>query len=349
MSDSKGLHEFLEAVLGGKDLTVEQMSEAVRQIMTGQADDIVIAAFLIALRMKGESGSEIQGAVEVMRELVLAVDLGEYHEKAIDIVGTGGDGSQLFNVSTASAMVVAAAGGYVAKHGSRGLSSKSGSADLLEQGGANLDIAPENIPRILEQTNFCFMFAPFHHKAMKYVAHVRTTMAQRTIFNVLGPMTNPAKVKKQLMGCYAREWLEPLARVLSNLGSEHVIMVHSNDGLDEVSLAQPTRVVEIVNGEMTSYDIKPEDAGIASRSWEKCKVSSAEESYSRVRQAFAGEHEDIADFIALNAGLGLKVAGIADSFVDGVEQAKEFIAQGKPAESFDRYVEASQRLARKES
>ena len=344
LGDTK-LRQYLGVILEGKSLTKAQMHEVMQQIMTGQVSDIVIASFLVALRMKGESGDEIEGAVEVMRDLALPVDLGEHKDEAIDIVGTGGDGAQLFNVSTASAMVVSAAGGYVAKHGSRALSSKSGSADFLECAGARLDIKPENIPAVLNETHFGFMFAPHHHKAMKHAANVRTIMAQRTIFNLLGPMTNPARIKRQVMGCYDQKWLEPLAKALVSLGSERVILVHSHDGLDEVSLAAPSRVVEINNGILRSYDVSPEGAGINSRPWDSCIVESAEQSYELVCKAFSGEHEDAADFIALNAGLAIYLADICDSFASGVELAASEIAKGTPMETLNHYVSATQKYA----
>lgn len=345
MVDDTRLQQILGVVLEGKDLTTAQMHEMMQHIMTGQVSDIIIAAFLIALRMKGESGDEIEGAVTVMRDLVLSVDLGVHKDEAIDIVGTGGDGAQLFNVSTASAMVVAAAGGYVAKHGSRALSSKSGSADLLEHAGAQLDVAPEHIPTILDETHFSFMFAPHHHTAMKYAANVRTIMAQRTIFNLLGPLTNPARIKRQLMGCYDAQWLEPLAKVLVNLGSERVILLHSHDGLDEVSLAAPSKVVEIDNGILQSYDISPEDAGIKSRPWHSCIVESSEQSYAVICKAFSGEHQDAAELIALNAGLAIYLTGICDSFSSGVELALSEIAKGSPMETLNSYVSATRTYA----
>ena len=255
----------LAQVVDRIDLSLPQMQDVMRDIMTGQCTDAQIAAFIMGLRMKGESLDEIEGAVRIMRELMVPVHLGELRN-VVDIVGTGGDGANMFNVSTASAMVIAAAGGHVAKHGGRAVSSSSGSADLLTEAGLNLAITPEQTARCIRDVGIGFMFAVNHHAAMKHAITARKDVGLRTIFNILGPLTNPAGVKRHVIGVFNGQLCRPLAEVLQRLGSEHALIVHAKDGLDEFSLATSTQVAELKNGEILEYIITPEDVGLKSQS-----------------------------------------------------------------------------------
>ena len=324
------IQQALATVVEHQNLSREDMMAVMRQIMTGGASPEQIAGFLVALRMKGESLDEITGAVEVMRELATPVDIDGEH--LVDIVGTGGDGASLFNVSTASAFVVAVCGGKVVKHGNRSMSSKSGSADLLEAAGVRLDLSPKDIVRCVEEVGLGFMFAPAHHSAMKHAVGPRKALGIRTIFNLLGPMTNPAGVKRQLIGVYAPELCRPVAEVLTRLGSERVLVVHSDDGLDEISIAAATSVTELNAGTIREYRIAPEDFGIKQQTLDGLSVSGVADSLSLVRDALGkqrGEHASkAADLIALNAGAAVYVAGIADSIAEGIALAQDAIASG---------------------
>ncbi|MDF2446238.1 MAG: anthranilate phosphoribosyltransferase [Moraxellaceae bacterium] len=320
------------------DLSLAEMQDVMRAIMTGQCTNAQIAAFLIGLRMKGESLDEIEGAVRVMRDLMTPVDLGDL-KHVVDIVGTGGDGANLFNVSTSAAMVIAAAGGHVAKHGNRAVSSSSGSADLLAEAGLNLGLSPAQTARCIREVGVGFLFAVNHHAAMKHAITARKEVGLRTLFNILGPMTNPAGVKRQVIGVFNGKLCRPLAEVLQRLGSEHVLVVHSQDGLDEFSLAAPTQVAELKNGGITEYTVIPEDLGLKSQSLIGLTVDSAKESLALVRDALGkrqGEHADkAADTIALNAGAGIYVAGLARDLKQGVALAHDLIWSGQALEKFD--------------
>lgn len=328
------IKQALARVVDGHDLSQEEMVAVMRQIMTGGATNAQIGGLLVALYIKGETVDEIAGAVSVMRELVTRVEVGGEH--LVDIVGTGGDGANIFNVSTASSLVVSVAGARVLKHGNRSLSSKSGSADLLEAAGVRLGITPGQVARCVEELNLGFMFAPAHHSAMKYAAAPRQELGIRTLFNILGPMTNPAGVTRLLVGVYADSLCRPLARVLQRLGSEHVMVVHSRDGLDEISLATSTHVVEQRGDELREYDIAPEDFGIEARSLDGLQVRGAADSLGLVRDALGKratpEGQKAADMIALNAGAAIYVAGVATSLADGVTMAQDGIASGLAGE-----------------
>jgi anthranilate phosphoribosyltransferase len=324
------IQKALSRVVERSDLSRDEMAVVMRQIMTGGATPAQIAGFLVALRMKGESVDEITGAVAVMRELATPVDIAGEH--LVDIVGTGGDGASLFNVSTASAFVVAVCGGKVVKHGNRSVSSSSGSADLLEAAGVRLGLKPDEVVRCVEEIAVAFMFAPAHHSAMKHAVGPRKEMGIRTLFNILGPMTNPAGVKRQLIGVYDAALCRPVAEVLSHLGSERVLVVHSDDGLDEISIAAPTSVAELDVGVVREYRITPEEFGIARQGLEGLSVSGAEESLKLIRDALSkqkGEYAaKAADLIALNAGAANYAAGIASSIAEGVTLAQDAIASG---------------------
>lgn len=317
-----------------RDLSQDDMVTVVRQIMTGRATSAQIAGFLVALRMKGETVDEITGAVIVMRELASGVQVSGDH--LVDIVGTGGDGANIFNVSTASSLVVAVTGAQVVKHGNRSLSSKSGSADLLEAAGVRLGISPEQVARCVREVNVGFMFAPAHHSAMKHAGPPRKELGIRTLFNILGPMTNPAGVKRQVSGVYDRALCQPVAEVLRRLGSEHVMVVHSDDGLDEISIAATTRVVELKNGTISEYSIQPEDFALDRQPLDGLRVGGAADSLALVRDALgrrkSPEGRKAADMIALNAGAAIYVSGIARDLRQGVVMAQDAIASGMAGE-----------------
>ncbi len=327
------MKDALSRVAEHLDMSRDEMKQVMRIVMNGEATDAQIGALLMGLRIKSETVDEITGAVEVMRELVSGVTVNA--EPLVDIVGTGGDGSNLFNVSSASAFVVAAAGGFVAKHGNRAVSSKSGSADLIEQAGINLNLSPEQVARCVEQIGVGFMFAPAHHGAMKHAVGPRKEMGCRTLFNILGPMTNPAGVKRQLLGVFSKALCRPLAEVLQKLGSEHIMVVASKDGLDEISLASATHVAELKNGEIIEYDITPEDLGIKSQSLVGLSVDTAEESLNLIKAAFGRGHDEMAekarDLIALNAGAAIYIAGLAPTAKVGVEMALDAMGSGLAA------------------
>ncbi len=322
--------EALNRMAAGGHLNQAEMYAVMSEVMSGSASDAQIGALLMALRIKGETIDEICGAVEVMRELVngVAVD-GDY---LVDIVGTGGDGANLFNLSTASSLVVAAAGGRVAKHGNRSVSSKSGAADLLEAAGVAIDLSSADVAACVDELGIGFMFAPAHHSAMKYAIGPRKELGMRTIFNILGPMTNPAGVKRQLVGCFSAALCRPMAEVLGRLGAEHVAVVHSEDGLDEISLAAPTAVAEWRNGAISEYTLTPEDLNIKRQTLEGLIVNSADESLALIRDALGKRRTEAgqkaAEIIALNAGMALYVAGVASSAQQGVALASDTIATG---------------------
>jgi anthranilate phosphoribosyltransferase len=320
----------LDNVVNGQDLSSAEMRDVMRQIMTGNAGDAQIGAFLVALRIKGETIDEIAGAVEVMRELATGVQVAGEH--LVDIVGTGGDQSNLFNVSTASTFVVAAAGGRVAKHGNRSVSSNSGAADLLEAAGVNLNLSPAQVGLCVEELGVGFMFAPAHHSAMKHAIGPRKELGLRTIFNILGPMTNPAGVTRQLIGVYKKELCKPMAEVLGRLGAEHIMVVHSADGLDEISIAEQTFVAEYRDGGVREYIISPEDYLSQRQSLEGLAVDNAEQSLALIVDALgkrqSANASKAAELIAINAGAALYVAGCAADLGQGVAMAQDAIGSG---------------------
>lgn len=345
---SMDIKTALTHVVDRIDLSLPEMQDVMRAIMTGQCTDAQIAAFVMGLRMKGESLDEIEGAVRIMRELMVPVQLGDLRN-VVDIVGTGGDGANMFNVSTASAMVIAAAGGHVAKHGGRAVSSSSGSADLLTEAGLNLSITPEQTARCIRDIGIGFMFAINHHAAMKHAITARKEVGLRTIFNILGPLTNPAGVKRHVIGVFNGQLCRPLAEVLQRLGSEHALVVHSKDGLDEFSLATSTQVAELKNGEIHEYTLTPEDVGLKSQSLVGLTVNGATESLALIRDALGkrkGEYaEKAADTIALNAGAGIYVAGLTKDFRQGVALALDVIHSGQALEKFDNLREFTQSVS----
>ncbi|MGD8175688.1 anthranilate phosphoribosyltransferase [Marinimicrobium sp. ARAG 43.8] len=328
------LKQALARVVEKIDLSTEEMTTVMTEIMTGGATEAQIGGFLVGLRMKGETLDEITGAAMAMRDLAQGVEIDA--EFLVDTCGTGGDGANLFNISTASAFVVAAAGGRVAKHGNRSVSSSTGSADVLEEAGINLNITPEQVARCVREIGVGFMFAPVHHGAMRYAVGPRKELGLRTIFNMLGPMTNPANVRRQVIGVFNGELCRPMAQVLHRLGSEHVMVVHAKDGLDEISLAAETQVAELKNGEVTEYVIKPEDFGVQSKSLIGLGVSNAAESLGLIKDALGNRRgqyaEKAADIITLNAGAAIYVSGVADSLEEGVEMARDAIGSSLAGE-----------------
>ncbi|GAA5126283.1 anthranilate phosphoribosyltransferase [Alloalcanivorax gelatiniphagus] len=329
------IREALASAVEHIDLTTDQMQDVMREIMTGGATDAQIGGFLVALRMKSESLDEITGAAMVMRELVTPVVV-ENRRHLVDIVGTGGDGANLFNVSSASAFVAAAAGCRVAKHGGRSVSSRSGSADLLEAAGIRLDLSPEEIARCIDGVGVGFMFAPAHHGAMKYAIGPRKELGMRTLFNILGPMTNPAGVQRLVVGVFSDKLCRPMAEVLGRLGAEHVMVVHGLDGLDEISLASRTHVAEFRDGAVREYTLTPEDLGIESDSLVGLDVTDPQASLALIRDAFGkrkGEYAaKAADMITLNAGAAIYVAGVTRTLEEGVRMAEDLVHNGEAAE-----------------
>lgn len=338
------IQKAINLLVDSVDLSREDMAGVMRQVMSGDATDAQIGALLVALRIKGETTDEIAGAAQVMRELATPVTVSCPH--LVDLVGTGGDGANLFNVSTASTFVVAAAGAHVAKHGNRGVSSSSGSSDVLETLGMPLDLDPQQVARAIEEIGVGFMFAPAHHSAMRYAVGPRRELGMRTIFNVLGPLTNPAHVKRQVIGVFSADLCRPLAEVSQALGAEHVMIVHSDDGLDEISIAAGTRVAELRDGSIETYHISPEEFSIERRDLEGLSVTDSNDSAKLIRSALNGADSDAADkardIIALNAGATIYVAGVVSTLADGVAMAQDLLATGQAGEKLKSFVDFTQ-------
>ncbi len=333
----------IRAVTEQRDLTGEEMTGVMRTIMTGEATPAQIGGFLIGLRMKGETIEEIAAAAGVMRDLATKVAVGGDH--VVDIVGTGGDGIATFNISTACCFIVAAAGGRVAKHGNRSVSSKSGSADLLEAAGVNLDLEPDQVARCIDEVGVGFMFAPRHHGAMKYAVGPRREMAVRTVFNLLGPLTNPAGAPNQLLGVFSAEWVAPLAEVLKLLGSSNVMVVHATDGMDEISIGAETLVAELRGGKVQQYSITPEQFGLQRADIEPLKVADAAESLAIIERIFGGEKGAARDIVVLNAGAALYVADLAESMEAGVRKAEAILDSGAATERLGQLATVSRQFS----
>ncbi len=337
------LQAEIKALMQGENLSQDQMQGAMSAIMGGEATPSQISAFLVALAIKGETVDEIVGAATIMRSLAAPVEIKA--DKIIDSVGTGGDGAKLFNVSTASAFVVAAAGGTVAKHGNRAASGNSGSADLLETAGVNITISPEQVAQCIEQCGIGFMFAPTHHSAMRHAIATRKEIGVRTVFNLLGPITNPARATHQLTGVFSRHWVRPMAEVLGKLGSQHALVVHSDDGLDEISLASPTSVAEYKNGAVTEYEIKPEDFGITRQSIDSLIIEDSAESLKIIRATLAGDTGPAFDMVALNAGATLYAGDMVEDLAAGVSQAQMTLSSGTALDKLEALVAISQKFS----
>ena len=336
------IQEAIAAVCSRQDLYAKEMMSVMRTIMTGEATDAQIGAFLMGLRMKGETIDEIVGAASVMRELSQKVDVPK--DFLVDTCGTGGDGANIFNVSTASAFVVAAAGGRVAKHGNRSVSSKSGSADVLEASGVCLDLDVSQVANCIETLGVGFMFAPAHHSAMRYAIGPRKELGMRTIFNVLGPLTNPASAPNQVLGVFDETLLTPLAEVLRRLGSNHVLVVCSEDGLDELSVSAASRVAELKDGRIREYRIKPQDFKLDLSDRDDLIVENSEESLEMVKIALTAGDHPASDIVALNAGAAIYAAGCAHSIQDGVEAAWDVMESGEAMHKLEALAELTQTL-----
>ena len=337
--------EALQRTIEHREIFYDEMLSLMRQIMAGEITPVMTAAILTGLRVKKETIGEITAAATVMRGLSTKVHVPPPHPHFVDIVGTGGDGAHTFNISTASMFVAAAAGARVAKHGNRGVSSKSGSADVLEALGARIDLPAERVADCIAATDLGFMFAPNHHSAMKNVAPVRREMGVRTLFNILGPLTNPAGAPNQLMGVFHPDLVGIQVRVMQRLGARHVLVVWGKDGMDEISLGAATLVGELKNGEISEYEIHPEDFGLAMMSNRSLKVESAEQSKALLLAALNDEPGTPRDIVALNAGAALYAADRADSIAGGIELAREALASGKARAKLDEFVRCTQKLA----
>jgi len=330
------IQQALQKVLNNKNLTIDEMCDVMRLIMSGKTTEAQLGGFLIGLRCKGETIDEIAAAVQVMRELATKVVINGQH--VIDTCGTGGDGANTFNISTTCAFVVAAAGGQVAKHGNRSVSSSCGSADLLEAAGVNLELSVEKVTQCVNELGVGFLFAPKHHGAMKHTIKVRKEMGVRTLFNLLGPLSNPAGAPNQLIGVFAQEWVEPIAQVLKKLGSHHVLVVHADDGLDEISIASATTVAELKEGEISTYTISPEQFGFERTSLNELAVVDAESSLVMVNSVLANKIGPARDIVLLNAGAAIYAANITESLAAGIKKAAQVIASGAARSKFDALI-----------
>lgn len=350
----ESIHKLLTTALGRIfqhiDLTFDEMYQVMLVIMQGRCSDAMMGAILTGLRMKGESIDEITASASAMRDLAANINPRDCHYM-VDIVGTGGDGANLFNVSTAAALVAAAAGAQVAKHGNRGVSTKSGSSDLLEQAGISLTLTPEQAQQCIENKGIGFLFAPNHHSAMRYANPVRRELKARTIFNILGPLTNPAGTPNLVIGVFTAQLCEPLAKVMKNLGARHVMVVGAKDGLDEISLATSTTVAELKDGEISVYEMMPEDAGVESQTLIGLDVDSPAQSLELIRAALSGEDTNdravlkARDIIALNAGAAIYTAGLASNYPNGVSRAQKVIQNGDALSKLDDLAKYTQQLA----
>ncbi len=336
------IQSAIRAVTKRRDLSRSEMTEVMRTIMTGEATPSQIGGFLVGLRMKGETVQEIAAAAAVMRELATHVDVAP--ERLVDTCGTGGDGARTFNISTTSAFVAAGAGARVAKHGNRSVSSSSGSADLLEAAGVSVDLPPQAVARCVDEVGVGFMFAPHHHGAMRHAIGPRREMGVRTVFNLLGPLTNPAGAPNQVIGVFSPAWVEPLARVLGELGSRHVMVVHSEDGLDEISVCAPTRVAELREGAVRSYTVEPETFGVERAGLDGLRAESVADSLERTRAVLAGEVGPARDVVTLNAGAAIYVAGLAADLAEAVASARQSIDSGAARERLAALVALSSEL-----
>ena len=333
------MKEFINKINSKNDLSLDEMRNAINSIMTGQVNNVEIESFLIGLNKKGISEEEITAAAMVMKDKSLKFDIGDGSH--IDTCGTGGTGLHTFNCSTASSFVAAAGGAKITKHGNKAISSKSGSADFLEEAGADINHDRDKLNLIFDQVGFIFLFAPLHHEAMRYVMPVRQKIAEKTIFNLLGPHTNPCNAKRQVLGVYDKKLVRTFSSVAKNLDMEHVLIVHGDDGLDEITISSETVVCELKNNSILEYKISPKDFGVNISSFDDIIANSAEESLMLVKEAFSGKNSAVQDMIALNSGAALYVAGIVSSINDGVEMAFELMNNGKAADKLSSYVKVS--------
>jgi len=332
------IQNAIQHVAGGEDVPFDLMQDAMRQVMAGEATSAQIGGLLVGLAAKGETVEEIVGAARVMREVASGVT--GLPGPLTDIVGTGGDGASLFNVSTASAFVAAKGGAVIAKHGNRSVSSKSGAADVLEAAGVKIELSSDQVRQGVARLGVGFLFAPMHHSAMRHAVAPRRELGVRTLFNLLGPLTNPAGATRQVLGVFDRRWLVPLAEALGELGSEHVLVIHSADGLDEFSIAAPTDVAELRAGRVTEWRFDPASVGV-SGSLESLKVEDAAGSLALIRAALGGAPGPAADIIAINAGAALYVAGQADTMSLGIARARDILGSGGGLDLLQAYADWS--------
>ncbi|MDG1025939.1 MAG: anthranilate phosphoribosyltransferase [Gammaproteobacteria bacterium] len=336
------IREAIKAVTTGSDLETQQMISVMHEIMSGQSTDAQNAAFLVGLQMKGVKTQEILGGATVMRELATGVKLSD-SPHLVDTCGTGGSGSNKFNVSTASAFVAACAGAKVAKHGNRGATSTSGSADVLEAAGVNLSLSADDVAATIEQVGIGFMFAPAHHSAMKHVITARKEIGVRTVFNLLGPLTNPAVAPNQIIGVFDAAWIPSMLEVFKELGSNHVLIVAAEDGLDEISIAAPSTIGELRDGKISLYSVEPADFGIASYAdYSMLQINSAEASLAMLKDALANKNQAAADIVALNAGAAIYAADLVSDLASGVTKAREILKTGQALTKLEELVEFTQ-------
>jgi anthranilate phosphoribosyltransferase len=329
----------IKSAIARQDLSQQDMTAVMTQIMSGECTPAQIGGFLVGMRMKGETVDEITAAAMVMRGLSTRVNVNLDH--LVDTCGTGGDASGSFNISTASAIVTAAAGAHVAKHGNRSVSGATGSADVLEAAGVNLNITPEQVADCISQVGVGFMFAQKHHSAMRHAIGPRKEMATRTIFNVLGPLTNPASAPNQVIGVFDKALVEPIAHVLAQLGSRHVMVAHSDDGMDEVSVSAVTHIAELKDGEVKTYSVSPSDFGLEMTDIAALKVDTVAQSLAVIQSVFADTSGPARDIVCVNAGAAIYVSGIVDSWNAGVQMAQSVIASGKAANVLKELVKKS--------
>ena len=340
------IQEGIKTIMTGQDLTREEISSVMNQILRGSVSEVQIGAFLVSLCIKGESVDEVIGSAEVMRELSSKVSVDK--EYLVDTCGTGGVGSGIFNVSTTAAFVASSCGAKVAKHGNRSATRKSGSADLLEAAGVAINLSPHQVKKCIEEVGIGFMFAPAHHDAMKHAIGPRKELGIKTIFNLLGPITNPAGALNQVVGVFDMKWVKPIAEVLKGLGSNNVLVCHSEDGLDEISTSAPTKVAELRNGKIEEYSISPSDFGLKVLSINELKVDSPEESLKLAKKALNGENEAASQMVAMTSGAALYVAGLVKELKEGVELSLESIAKGRGLEKLEHLSTFSQSLFKQE-
>jgi len=332
------LKDFIGKAASGEPLSRAEATQAFDIIMSGEATPTQIGGFLMALRVRGETVDEIAGAVTTMRAKMLPV---KAPDNAIDIVGTGGDAAGTYNISSCSAIVTAACGVPVAKHGNRALSSKSGAADVLGALGIDIELGPNKIAECIRQAGVGFMFAPAHHSAMKHVGPSRVELGTRTIFNILGPLSNPAGTKRQLIGVFAKEWIVPMAETLASLGSEHVWVVHGSDGLDEITTTGPTFVAELKGGEVRTFEIAPADIGLKPVEPADLKGGDAVTNAAAIRALLGGEHSPFRDVVIFNSAAALMIAGQASTLTEGAEQAAQAIDSGAARATLEKLVSVS--------
>ncbi|MFO1245982.1 MAG: anthranilate phosphoribosyltransferase [Ramlibacter sp.] len=335
--------EALQRTIEHREIFHDEMLKVVRMIMSGELSPVMMAALITGLRVKKETIGEITAAAQVMREFSTKVHVAD-KTHLVDIVGTGGDGSHTFNISTCSMFVAAAAGAKISKHGGRSVSSKSGSADVLEALGVNINLKPEAIAKCIEQTGIGFMFAPNHHSAMKHVAPVRKELGVRTIFNILGPLTNPAGAPNILMGVFHPDLVGIQVRALQRLGTEHALVVYGRDGMDEVSLGAATLVGELKNGEISEYEVHPEDFGLAMASNRALKVETPEQSRAMLVGVLDNQPGAARDIVILNAGVALYAANVAATVMEGIEKARAAVESGAAKARLAQFVAATQAL-----